>query len=311
MIQLHNLIFSDLPNEAHYRFFGKATQRIAAAGEEVKEIIDKLIPELNKWYVIETENIEWQSRSDLTPVIAVADNKLNRKMTALSALLNEKHYSDLPSESEAADRLHKMIKGYGKIASKPYLQKIGAVKAILIHLKGDYHNDIVAVGAATNVTEIEAALNEFTAYVEERQQQSLQKPASSFSVTRHEIEKVWRAIVKKVNAGAELDFTDQFERFINTLNPEIDELNKEFHRVRHNIALSEPAPIARQQYTGYPCTPAVEVLIVTSNGTVKLELGKDYNVVYTNNVEVGNATCTIYGKGHYRGKKAVTFIIAR
>jgi uncharacterized linocin/CFP29 family protein len=55
-----------------------------------------------------------------------------------------------------------------------------------------------------------------------------------------------------------------------------------------------------------------EVLFVTpKDGTLKLELGKDYNVSYKNNVNVGNATCIIHGKGAYKGRKMVTFIIAR
>ena len=103
-----------------------------------------------------------------------------------------------------------------------------------------------------------------------------------------------------------------FNAVIDRLNPEIDRLNAEFHRVRRDIAYAEPSPIPVQAYTGRPVTPLVEVLCATPNGgTAALVLGKDFNMTFRNNVDAGNAKCTIHGKGAYKGRKNVTFIIAR
>ncbi|MDR1170629.1 MAG: hypothetical protein LBK97_07340 [Prevotellaceae bacterium] len=54
-----------------------------------------------------------------------------------------------------------------------------------------------------------------------------------------------------------------------------------------------------------------EVFYVTPKGTLKLVPGKDFNITCKNNVNAGNAECTIHGKGGYRGHKTVTFISAR
>jgi hypothetical protein len=51
-------------------------------------------------------------------------------------------------------------------------------------------------------------------------------------------------------------------------------------------------------------------VFAAADGAVELELGKDYNLTYKNNVHVGNATLTIHGKGKYEGSKTVTFIIS-
>jgi hypothetical protein len=53
------------------------------------------------------------------------------------------------------------------------------------------------------------------------------------------------------------------------------------------------------------------VLYVTEKETLRLELGKDFNISYKNNVEVGNATCILRGKGGFRGRRVVTFVIVR
>ncbi len=62
---------------------------------------------------------------------------------------------------------------------------------------------------------------------------------------------------------------------------------------------------ATQVYDGNAKQP---VVLVTANGK-KLEKGKDYVAVYTNNINAGNAEITIYGIGEYTGSKKITFTI--
>jgi len=67
------------------------------------------------------------------------------------------------------------------------------------------------------------------------------------------------------------------------------------------------APVPQQNYTGQPVTPPVDVFYVGK----RLVLGKDYNVTYKKNIEAGDASVTIHGKGEYRGKHTTSFYIAR
>jgi hypothetical protein len=311
MIKIKVLLFHYLPNEAHHRFFEKATRELAAAGSGVKSVVEPLDIELNKWFTMETADLAWMRKSELTAAIADADYRLDNALTGLSAQVESARHSPQPDVALAAEHLYLMFKKYGRVVSKPYPQEIEAVSAILAHLNGDHAADAQTVGVAVWIAELTSARADFVSLFEQREAQTLEKPASGFRETRREIENVWHQIVNKVNAGSELNFSNDFEKFINTLNPEIDYLNNAYHRVRFDIALCEPAPIKPQTYTGYPCTPTTEVLRVTKNGTIKLELGKDYNFTFKNNIEVGNAECTIHGKGAYRGHKTVTFIITR
>ena len=57
-----------------------------------------------------------------------------------------------------------------------------------------------------------------------------------------------------------------------------------------------------KEYTGSAITPAV-------TATTDLELGTDYTVEYSNNVEVGTATITVTGIGAYTGEIVKTFTI--
>lgn len=312
MTKFNALLFKFLPNGAHYSFFKKATSELAKAGDDVKDAVEPLDTELNKWFAQETANMDWYRKSALTTAIADADHRLDNALVGLSAQINAARHSVLPAVAVAAERLYIMLKSYGKVISKPYQEEIGDVDAILHHLNGDLAADAQTAGVAGWTPEITAAHAEFVSLLAERDAQSLKKPQLAFPETRRGIENVWHQIVNKVDAGVELNFSPDFERFINTLNPEIDRLNNEFHRAKRDISKAQPAPIKPQPYTGLSCTPLPDsVLYVTPKGTERLELGKDFNITYKDNVEVGNAECTIVGKGAYRGQKTVTFIIAR
>ena len=310
MTKLNALLFRFLPNEAHYGFFEKATRELADAGDDVKAAVGPLAAALNDWFATETANLVWYRKSTLTAGIAAARQRLNGALVGLSAQVNAARYSILPGVAAAAGRLRIMLKNYGSVTRKPYQQEIGASTAILSHLSGDFAADVQTAGVADRVAEIGDALAEFAGLMEQRDARMLDKPQLGFPETRRGIENIWRQIVTRVNAGAELDLSPGFAAFVNAVNPRIDSFNSEFHRVRHNIAAARIADIGLQPYTGYPCTPLPEVWYTTPKGTVKLELGRDFSLTYKHNVNAGNAECTIHGKGAFRGRKTVTFFIA-
>ncbi|MDR1224959.1 MAG: DUF6261 family protein [Tannerella sp.] len=311
MKKFRALLFKFLPNEAHYRFFSKATKEVSNAGQVVKAALGGLVAELADWFVKETACIEWYRKSELTAAIANANLDLDHALVGFAAQVNGARYSTTPSVAVAAERLHIMLRSYGKVIDKPYLQEVGAVDAILGHLDDDLSADAKTAGVDGWTATIRSALNNFITLFEQREAHTLLKPEEGFIEVRRAIENVWHRIVVLVDAGAALNTSPEFAALIDLLNPEIDYLNGEFHRVRHDIAHAEPAPIERQHYTGAPCTPLPEVLYNTSKETLRLELGRDFNVTYRNNVDVGNAECTLHGKGGYKGHKTVTFIIAR
>ena len=80
-----------------------------------------------------------------------------------------------------------------------------------------------------------------------------------------------------------------------------------FVSVLKSMLNCDVASIPTQVYTGSAIEPAVTV----KDGETTLTSGTDYEVAYSNNVNVGTATVTITGKGDYSGETAATFTIAR
>jgi hypothetical protein len=313
MTKFKNLHFQCLPNSVHCGFFENATKALAEAGEDVQDSVVPHDKELNRLYAIEYANLEWYRKSTITARIVAVNKRFNKAVVGLSVNVNLSRHSFHPDVVEAAQNIYIMLRSYGQLTVKPYAEKIASVGAVLGHLTGELAADVQKADVAEWIPEIASARTEMAALIAERDARSLEKPEMGFREVRREIEKVWRAIVNIVNGGASLYFfSKEFERFMDVLNPEIDRLNKEYHRKKRSIAHSQPERIPVQTYTGYPCTPPLNVLFVTpKDGTVRLELGKDYNVTYKDNINVGSAECTIHGKGAYTGRKTVTFTIER
>jgi hypothetical protein len=310
MKKLRALSFRSLPNAAHFGFCTHVSDVLSKAGAALLTALDDLPAQFNAWLNREWAQMEWLRKSAITAQIAEANRRIDRALVALGTQVRALEYSPAPNIAEAAHKLHLMLKNYGNVYNKPYDEAEGDVRIILAQLTDAYAPDITLLGLDAHVVELQAALTEFRQLVTQRQVQSLQKPAETFVAVRRGIEAVYHSIVARVNAGAILNASPDFAAFVDALNPHIDHLNNEFHRVRHDIAAAAPAPIPPQRYTGEPLTPIPDVYYDTpKHGTRKLSLGKDYNLTYKHNKNVGNAECAIRGKGAYKGHITITFNI--
>jgi hypothetical protein len=237
---------------------------------------------------------------------------MDRALTALRMRVRAQVYSTNTTIAEAAQRVYTMLKDYGNVTLKPYEYQAGDIESILRQFAsgGAYCSDASTLGLSTQISELQASFTLFNQLLKQRDDKSLLKPDKTFKEISRLIEAKYHRIETTINAGAALNASSAYTTFINHLNPEIERLNAEFHRVRRDIADAEPEQIQPQAYTGRPLTLTPKVLYVTPHdGTVQLELGKDYNLTFKKNVEVGNVQCTIHGKGAYKGRKTVIFTI--
>ena len=72
------------------------------------------------------------------------------------------------------------------------------------------------------------------------------------------------------------------------------------------------SPIGSQKYTGSALEPVITVTYTKEGGdTQTLVEGTDYDVLYDNNIEIGIATVTLVGKGHFTGQRSIFFTIEK
>jgi hypothetical protein len=300
-----------LPNSAHFDYDSRVSLEIASSPSVITSALGTLTAEFNTLLAQEKSLMDWVKKDVLTKQIKEADARLDRALTSIKAQVHAQEFSLTPGIADAARRVYTMLSGFGNINRKPYRAQSGDIRDILGQLTGSgaYASDANILGLAAFLNELQAAFTLLDQLIAQRGAKRVLKPEKTFREVRSGIEKVYHQIVKKINAGAEMNTASAFVTFINHLNPEIDLLNTEFHHARHDLKHAQPAPIGEQIFTGLPLTPLTDVLYVTQQGTVRLELGKDFDVTYKNNVEVGVAECTFHGKGAYKGSRTVTFVI--
>jgi hypothetical protein len=314
-VKFKKLRFGRLPNGAHYFYCRKVSQEMASSPASLVSSLGTLPAQFNAALAEEKKWMDWVDQTILTDEIENADKRMDHAYTAIRKQADAQRYNPSQTIVEAAERIYTMLQKYGNVNRKAYEDQEGDILTILEQLQngGAYYTDAYTIGITTQIAELQSAFTLFQQLLKQRDQKSLFKPDKTFKEVRHELEGFYYSIVELIDAGAALNQTSAYATFINDLNPEIERLNEEFNRVKIDIAHAEPEPIPPQTYSGRPLTPSTfKVLYVTPhNGTIQLELGKDYNLTFKDNTNVGNAECTIHGKGTYKGHKTVTFIIVR
>jgi hypothetical protein len=210
----------------------------------------------------------------------------------------------------AARNLYQVLKRYGRVIKQNYVSKKVNIKTILDHLEGDMNLEVKALKAEGWMASVASAWKEFNDLIRQREFQSNDKPSDNFRQIRPKIEAIWHLIAQILNSGAVINQSPEYITLIDKLNPMIASLNHTYHRIRYSIADAEMISIKPLCYTGQAHTPVPEVLYMMPQGEIsQLQLGKDFNVIYKDNINPGNATCTIQGKGRYKGSRSVTFFI--
>ncbi len=128
------------------------------------------------------------------------------------------------------------------------------------------------------------------------------EPAVSVTVSGSKLSKGDDFKVKysdNINVGTatvKVSGINAYKMFTSTVN---------FAILTRSISEAEIDPVADQSYTGSEITPSVRVIY---NGKLLRE-GKDYNVIYTNNVSAGKAKATVTGIGNFSGTATAEFNI--
>jgi hypothetical protein len=90
----------------------------------------------------------------------------------------------------------------------------------------------------------------------------------------------------------------------------MDELRKKYAALsvaKIDIKKAVTEPIATQKYTGKAITPLPEVYYEGK----ELTFANDYSLTYHNNIEVGEATIIMHGKGRFNGQHERKFNIEK
>lgn len=315
MKALLSVVFHSLPIGAHLQFFKTLRDRILAASDAFKAIVEPYMDEFNAWIDEEEAVFRWMRKSDYTKQIAVADKDMERLLVGINDGVDQGRHSTMSAIKASGDKVYNMMQDFGYIPRKSYTLQSADISALLEKLNGPYEHDRDNLGIGMWVQQLYIAYAKFLTLLNQRDSERVEKPPFTGKETRKALENAYRPIEKTINANAITSASTEFALFIDYMNPIITRINAEFHRVRTQLTLHNTLVdiVQTQLYTGRAVTPVPNIYFRTDEKTpvIELALGKDFFVTYKNNIEVGQAELTIHGKGKYKGTLTVSFHIAR
>jgi hypothetical protein len=223
--------FCDYRRSAYAAFMRIVAELLQEAGPDLKNALGPLAGHFLAWLDRLEAHMLWTGMKIINADLAACNGELNHALSALGGRVRGIfRYSSDSVAVKAAERLLGMLEHYGRVRDKPYDVQIGDIRSILANLNGAFAADVTALSLEGPRDALEAVYNRFIALTAERGALDNAKPEGTFRAVRKGIEDVYRKIGIKVNSGAELGLSPDFDKFIAALNPEIKRLNSAHKR---------------------------------------------------------------------------------
>jgi hypothetical protein len=298
-------------NEAHYEFmvvFSTLVRQYAA----VQAVVAALFAAFSALLEQERQLVDAMQKSDYTQQIFDADQRVDRCITGMRAVINGALHHFDPAVVAAAQSLYNRFQIFGNITQKTYEEETAAVNLLVAELdSAAYSSKVMLVGLTSWVAELRDAEAAFDLLLNRRNDETAHKPQRRLRDIRHEIDSCYHGLVARISAAATMDDAGAYDEFITKLNADIAYFNEHsHHHAKHDLQHAAVDEIPGQPFAGKPTTPIPTVRYTDSKGAaVELAFAKDFTLTYKDNNRVGTAEVIIHGKGAYKGKKAVTFNI--
>jgi uncharacterized FlaG/YvyC family protein len=306
--------FTYLRNEAHYEFL-VVVLNLLLKFPRVQNVVKPFYQPLIELVELEKHLVDAARKSIYTQKIADMDERIDRDIAGIkAAIVSARHHFD-PDVEEAAQNLYYRMKNFGNIKGKPYEEESAAVQLLISDLRGTFAPQVTILNLNKWVDELEFAENEFTQLFERRITELADRPKERIKEVRRDIENLYRKITSCIDTDFIINGEQDCGEFIKQLNEDVKYFNEHiYHQTKKDISKAIIVPIADQAYTGEQVIVIPTVVYEDSSLTPPVKktliLATDYTLSYNNNIQPGNASLTVHGKGAYKGQKTVTFSIS-
>jgi hypothetical protein len=308
---VRTVLFYYLRYEAIYQYLC-LYRDLLIAHPEAKAIIDAEFEAFADLLLKELSLLDALHGSELSKRLAELDKLIDRYLVGINSVVEAAIHHFDPLVVEAGESIALRLKVLGKIESKPYEEESAAVKVLINELRNEYAVKAERIGLTPWVDKLDAAETEFESLFKLRNTQLAGKPdGMNIKEINRQIFPVYRRMIGRINAALILNGTPALVEFANELNREIDYANEHGDHRTAKISIENliVQPIEPQPETGKPITFMPELSLEIDGETVELVFSTDYTLTYRNNVKPGIAEISVSGKGRYKGKKMITFII--
>jgi hypothetical protein len=230
-----------------------------------------------------------------------------------------KHFD--PSMRDNAKHVLNLIDSHGDLVNADCNAETAGIDSLIAKLNSkDYIAAVEALGIVPWLVELEKYNIIFKGYIDEAEEELVEKPSVKYRDARNETDKALRKIIRRVFSLMDINGPEAYRQFISEYNVHVTlyntQLNEHYGRLhaKTDISNAEINTIPVQLYTSEPVyvIPVVKLQKEDKDedeDIIELVFSKDFTVRYKNNVAVGTATLIITGIGKYSGEIVTTFNI--
>ena len=255
-----------------------------------------------------------QRASLLTPEINKLDKQRDADFSEIKRTAATAAKSSTPATAAAGNILLGLLKPFWNIGHEPLVSQTTQIRI----LEGRYNAnpDAITAAATLGITDLVVQLfienmSLYSIYYQRLEALGEAELPSATSVKRMVV-KAYDSFCDVIAQTLDALPADPLQVLFNEMN---DLRRKYIHHLPKDIGAGDDCvvePIDTQKYTEKAVTPLPKAHYrEEGKPTVELVFAKDFSVTYKNNVKVGTAEVTLHGKGAYKGRKTVTFNIAR
>ena len=246
-MEINRFRLSHLRNGEHYKYHFNFAQLVAKYRADALGVTT-LYAAYEQMLAREFMVYEVIRKSDYTESLAdgdvARDTFFGGLVGSARALCN--HFD--PALCAAAQHLCKLFDQHGNVAVLSYEAETAALMKIIDELRGAFAADVKALGLESWVNALDTQNKAFDALMAQRNATGSQKkPDTNMKQERLEVDDAYRAIVKRINALAEVNGASAYEPFIREVNGFIDQYSLALAQRQGRIAAdatetTPPAP---------------------------------------------------------------------
>jgi hypothetical protein len=244
--------------------------------------------------------------SMLTGPIKQADDVCDATLEDIKRSIKAGSLSTIAAKASAGKTLEHFMKPFWDINKKPLLSQISMTGELFVRYAAD--NTLQQAAQTLAIADLFAELPKQNTTLSNLYNQRLAEyvadlPAASGikNVVAQDYNGVCDIIVRAVN-------TEPVQDALVNLFTGVNDIRKKYSALspaRINLAGAVTEPLSSQIYTGKAITP---IPVMYYEGE-ELVFTVDFSVTYKNNVEVGEATIIMHGKGRFNGRHTRKFNI--